>query len=160
MRTIEYALQGKEVPASMRGQIVKIKAPESVAEAASLCENGETGVVDKFTDAYVIACQGRLRTAAGKKDATLESVRAVASGFKIKPRAEGTGERKEVKPETVAKRAAASSGNKLFTRIRDAKDRAAELARFVKLNVVDEAEFTEWLSTNPAPAAEAQPQQA
>ena len=150
MRTIEYKLEGKEVPSNLRGQVIRLRVPETYAEAEGLTEKGESDVVAKFADGLVIATQGALQTKSKKN--VLTTLQKWADEYKYTVRAEGTGTRKEVKPETQAARAAKNSGNRLFEKCRDD---AAFLARMVKLGVVDEGEFQTWLSTQAAPAAQA-----
>lgn len=118
MRSLAYKLTGKDVPPALVGTVINIKLPETYKEAESLTKNGESDVVAKFADGYVIALQGKLRTRSGKKaedgsfveNAT--SLQAIADGYVYSVQAEGTP--REAKPETKQNRAAASVGNKIF----------------------------------------------
>lgn len=120
MRTLPYKLTGKDVPAALAGTTINIKVAETLDEAKALTANGESDVVAKFADGYVIALQGKLRNRSGKKrdDGTLvesaESLQSIADTYKYSVQAEGVA--REVKPETKATRAAASVGNKIFER--------------------------------------------
>jgi hypothetical protein len=129
MRTLPYKLTGKEVPAALVGTIINIRVPENYKEAESLTKNGESDVVAKFGDGYVIALQGKLRTRSGKKREdgslveTAESLQKIGDEYVYAVQAEGAP--KAVKPETVGQRAAKNVGNKIFERaLTDEKFRA------------------------------------
>lgn len=153
MRTAEYVLTGKEVPQSLAGTVIRIRVPETLEDAKALTKNGESDVVAKFGDGYAIALQGQLRTRSGKtKDGALvetpESLQKLADEYVYAVLAKGAP--KSVKPETKAKRAAVSSGNKLFEKARaDEKFRA----QMIKNGIIDEAEFGDWLAENAGEAA-------
>lgn len=114
MRTQEYILQGKEVPAKLRGTKVQIRVPDSHAEAISLCGGNESFANGLFTDAWVIYAQGRLRRASAKDGATVESLQKVSTDLTYTRSAPGTP--KTAKPATKVKSSAASAGNRIFER--------------------------------------------
>lgn len=159
MRSLNYKLTGKDVPSALVGTVVSIKIPETYKEAEALTKNGESDVVAKFADGYVIALQGKLRTRSGKKaedgsfietPATLQSI---ADGYIYSVQAEGTP--REAKPETKQNRAAASVGNKIFEKaLVDEKFRA----QMAKNDMLDG--FEEWVAARDAALAAkaAQPQ--
>lgn len=160
MRTLKYALKGKEVATALIGAVVAIRQAESVQDGvASGIFKDESALVEKANDGYTIALQGLLRNkAAGKKqeDGTLKiptvaELQAFADGYTYAVRGEGT--QREVKPETKAARAAKSTGNKLFEKcLSDEKERA----RMVRLGVLDEDEFNEWVAARQTPATQPQ----
>lgn len=148
MRTQEYILQGKDVPAKFRGTKVNLRIAETSEDMARLSEN-PTGL---FNDAYVIYQQGVMRRLSAKEDATTESL-AKAAG-EIVHRKTTPGTPKTAKPQTKVKAAAAGTGNRIFER---------ELAepgyidRGIAAGVFDaqtKAEFAEWRQNRIA-AAEA-----
>jgi hypothetical protein len=129
MRTTEWAMQGKDVPEHLRGQIIKFRVPENYAEAESLCENGAEDVVAKFADGNVIRLQGKLRTASGKRDKDgnlvydLAALQKLADDDKYSVRREGVP--RSIKPQTAQQRAEVAAGNALFARMEsNAKFRA------------------------------------
>lgn len=118
MRTLGYKLTGKDVPTALVGTVISIKVPETYKEAEGLTKNGESDVVAKFADGYVIALQGKLRTRSGKKSddgsfvENATTLQKIADEYVYSVQAEGSP--REAKPETKQNRAAASVGNKIF----------------------------------------------
>lgn len=140
MRTVEYAIDGKVRP-DLKGKIVRIKVAESIAEAATLCDNGTDGVVEKFVDGYTIRVQDTIRRlSAPGSEVTLEKLQETADGLILKHRAPGQGP----KPRTAAGEAQAKArdaGNKLFEKaLADEKFRE----RLEKLGALDAEEFNAW----------------
>ena len=150
MRTQEYILQGKEVPAKFRGTKVALRVPETHAEAVQLCGGDESAANGLFTDAWVIYMQGRLRRASGKEGATAESLAQAAATLTYQRAAAGTP--KTAKPKTVVKRQAENAGNKIFERmLADASYRQ----RAIENGFVEQETFDAWVAARKA--AEAQP---
>src|SRR5690348_12300057 len=150
MLTIAYELQGGTVPESMRGKVINLRVAESLAEAASLCVDGEAGVVDKFNDGNVIRIQGRLRdkaaaalkTANGNPDAAITALQEFASTSQYVTRKEGEGVARGPKTAKGKQQAvAATSGNRLFEKCLGDEQ---FLARMEKQGIVDRAEFDAW----------------
>ena len=140
-RYVKYALQGKEVPSHLKGQIVNIKVAESVADGvASKVYASEQALVEKANDGVVIAVQGGLRIKSGKEGMTLAKLQEWADAYCYDVRTEGQGPR-EVKPETKVNRAAAASANKSFER---ALTDEAFLAKGIKNGYIDEGDFLAW----------------
>jgi hypothetical protein len=152
MRTINYELQGNDVPESLRGKTIRLQVPETYREAESLTKAGESDVVAKFADGDVIRRQGRLRGKSKKalKDANGDAEKAIGalqawndgadSVYTVRAEGDGT----PSAPKTAKGRqtkAAASSGNRLFERCLADE---TFLSRMVKQNVVDQAEYDEW----------------
>ena len=157
MRTIPYALRGKEVPAHLAGTIINIRVAESTADVGDGKPfASSTAMLEKANGGYVIALQGLLRAKAGntKTPATAESLQAFANGYTYDVRGEGAP--RIVKPETKATRAAASMGNRIFERAMiDEKFRS----QMIKNGQLDESEFAAWQDAK-AEAAKAQAPQA
>lgn len=156
MRTINYELQGKEVPAALVGKVVKLRVPETYKEAEGMTKGGEADVVAKFADGVVIAIQGALRTKSKKQD--LATLQKFADEYVYTVRAEGTGV--GGKPKTAKGRAesiARTSGNKLFDRLAGevASGNSANLDRLVKQGFVDRAEFDAYTEARKEAEAEA-----
>lgn len=166
MRSVNYELQGKEVPAALVGVVVPIAIGETYKECESLTEKGESDVCAKFNDGRVIAIQGGLRTKAAKalKDAGGDKAKASAAlaewakTYKYTVRAEGTG---VAKPKTAAGRArstAQQAGNKLFDRLAGevAQGNSQNLDRLVKQGFVDRDEFNAYVTAKQEAEKEAQ----
>lgn len=152
MRTLAYELKGKDVPAALVGTTLNIRIPETYKEAEALTKNGESDVVAKFADGYVIALQGKLRTRSGKKAEdgsfveSAASLQKIADEYVYSVQAEGTP--REAKPETKQNRAAASVGNKIFEKaLVDEKFRA----QMAKNDMLDG--FEEWKAAREAALA-------
>jgi len=152
MRTIDYALEGKAVPAHLRGQVVKIKIGESVADGVGKVWASEAACCEKANDGVVIAVQGGLRTKAGKEGATLAGLQKWADEYVYDVRAEGSGVGRAVKPETKVARASAVAGNKMFER---ALTDEQFLTRGIKNGYIDQAEFDAWKAARAEAAAAA-----
>lgn len=151
MRTVDYALEGKAVPATLRGSVIKIKVAESVQDGvASGVFKSEQALVEKANDGVVIAVQGGLRTKAGKDGMTVAKLQEWADAYCYDVRAEGSGVAREVKPETRVARAAAVSGNKMFER---ALTDETFLQRGIKNGYIDQAEFDTWKAAREEAAA-------
>jgi hypothetical protein len=110
MRTQEYILQGKDVPAKFRGAKVQLRIAETLDETSKLSENP----VGLFNDAYVIYQQGVMRRLSAKEDATAEGL--VSAAGQIMHRKTTPGTPKTAKPATKAKNTAAGIGNRIFER--------------------------------------------
>lgn len=110
MRTQEYILQGKDVPAKFRGTKVNLRVAETLDETSRLSENP----VGLFNDAYVIYQQGVMRRLSAKEDATAESLATAAAAIMHRKTTPGTP--KTAKPATKAKNTAAGIGNRIFER--------------------------------------------
>lgn len=110
MRTQEYILQGKDVPAKFRGQKVQLRIAETLDETSKLSENP----VGLFNDAYVIYQQGVMRRKSAKPEATAESL--VSDALSIMHVRTTPGTPKTAKPATKAKNTAAGIGNRIFER--------------------------------------------
>lgn len=97
-----------------------------------------------------IAVRDDIRTILGKEDGTVEKAAKAAQELVIgAPRTSDGKVTKAKKPETIAKNAAASSGNKLFEKaLVDEKFRAS----MIRNGVLDEAEFQTWQSAREAAA--------
>lgn len=153
MRTQNYTLQGGDVPAHLKGTVIRLKVAESVAEMTQLCGGNEGLAVSKFNDGYAIALQGVLRRRSGKtKDGqpteTPETLQAFADGYTLAERAEGTA--REVKPETKANRVAADQSNKNFERaLTDEQFRK----QGIKFGFIDEDAFNAWKQARDEAAA-------
>lgn len=152
MKKRPYKLEGKDVPASLRGQVVNITIPETLADAKVIADDDDDNIVAGFTDSAVIRLQGQLRTASKKK--SLAELQALCDGFRYTQRGEGTP--REVKPKTVQTRTAASAGNKMFEYC---LTNEKELERLVRIGLVDRAEFDAWkaareVAAAPTPAAQ------
>lgn len=154
MRTLAYELQGKDVPAHLKGVVINIRQPENYKDAETLTKNGEPDVAAKFGDGYAIGLQGALRTRSGKKneDGTFvndqASLQAFSDGYVYSVQAEGTP--RVVKPETKQARTEREAGNKLF-------EKAASDEKFrnmcIKNGVIEQAAFDEYLADKAALAA-------
>ena len=158
MRTIGYKLTGKEVPQALAGTVINIRVPESYKEAEALTKNGESDVVAKFADGYVIALQGKLRTRSSKKNEdgtfkeTAHSLQAVADEYVYSVQAEGSP--RSLKPETQATRAAKDLGNAIFEKaLVDEKFRAM----MTKNGIMDQAKFDAWQAARTTPEAATTP---
>lgn len=147
MRTMNYALEGKGVPSTLRGKVVRIRLAETPEDRLILAGGDEANVTAKFNDGYVIADQARLRQLAAKEGATLESLQAFSDSYTYVVKATGTGTPREVKPETKQNRIAASSANKNFEKALTDKQ---FYDRGVKFGFIDEAEFAEWKTAREA----------
>lgn len=144
MRKLAYKLQGGDVPSNLKGTVIYIRQPESIAEQTQLAGGNEALGVAKFGDGYAISLQGILRRRSGKeKDGKLvetpETLQAFADGYVLAERAEG--QPRETKPETKVKNAAATAGNAMFEK---ALGDDAFYARGVKFGFIDETAFAEW----------------
>lgn len=142
MRTVAYALKGKEIPPHLVGTVINIRVAESDADIGEGKVFASADAMrEKANDGVVIAVQGLLRNKAAntKTPATAESLQKFADGYTYDVRAEGVA--RTVKPETKATRAAASTGNRIF-------ERAASDEKFrtqmVKNGLIDLAEFEAW----------------
>lgn len=155
MLTTEYVLKGKDVPASLAGTKISIRVPETYPEAETFTKAGQSDVVAKFADGYVIALQSRLRTASAKKDKDGKPVndaaalQRLADEYKYSVQAEGTP--RTIKPQTVQQRKAADAGNAMFERM--ASDEKFRNLMFKNLDNADA--FNEWLSARDAAKASA-----
>lgn len=153
MRTQEYILQGKEVPAKFAGQKVQIRVPETWQECVALSNGQESSAVGLYTDAYVIYAQGKLRrkaAAVGKANdpnglATLQTY----AGTIVHERT-ATGTPKTAKPKTVQKNVAANIGNRMFERM---LADSAYATRAIDGGFADQAEFDAWKSARQAAKA-------
>lgn len=148
MKTRTYELQGKEVPAALRGATLTFPVAETQQELNALCQS-EADALELGQSAYDVWLQGRLRAQAARKVAdgqppvSVESLNTFIRGAKYARRTEGAGGGGS-KPKTaagIAKQKAASSGNRLFERC--AADETFR-DRMVKQGIVDLPEFTEW----------------
>lgn len=154
MLTTAYALKGKDVPSELAGQEITIKVPENYTEAETFTKAGQSDVVAKFADGYVIALQSRLRTAAGKKDKDgklvndVAALQKLADEYKYSVQAEGTP--KTIKPQTKQQRTEQGVGNRLFERMAsDEKFRN----QMLKNGVAEQAEFDAWFEAKQAAEA-------
>lgn len=141
-----YKLAGNDVPASLRGQVVNVRVAETIDEATSMAGGDVTNVIAAFNDSQIIRLQGQLRSASKKK--ALPELQALADGFTYAQR--GESQPREVKPKTQQARQAESVGNKLFELCE--KD-PTQLARMVKLGVVDQTAFDTWKAARDAATA-------
>jgi len=152
MRTMNYALEGKGVPATLRGKVVRIRLAETPEDRLTLANGDEANVTAKFNDGYVIAGQARLRPLAGKEGATLEGLQTFMDNFVYVVKVTGEGKAREVKPETKQNRIAAAAANKNFEKaLVDEQFRT----RGIKFGFIDEAEFNEWKTAREAVQAAA-----
>jgi len=152
MRTLNYALDGKGVPAHLKGKVVRIRLAETPEERLELAGGDEANVTAKFNDGYVIAGQARLRPLAGKEGATLEGLQAFADKFVYVVKVTGDGKAREVKPETKQNRVAAEQANANFERaLTDQQFRD----RGIKFGFIDEAKYTAWVEARNAAQAAA-----
>lgn len=147
MKTRNYELQGKDVPANLRGAVLTFPVAETSADIAKLCQS-EPDAIELAQSAYDVWLQGRVRALAARKPGegqaapSVESLNAFISGARYARRTEGTGGGSKPKtPAGIAKQKAASSGNRLFERC--AADETFR-DRMVKQGIVDLAEFQEW----------------
>lgn len=160
MRTIEYELKGKEVPASLQGRVIRIRTAESDADIGEGKVFASADAMrEKANDGYVISVQGLLRNRAanalkGENGTTLTpdeaaaKLQTFADGYTYNVRQEGQGGPSKPKtPAGIAKSKASSAGNRLFEKC--ASDEAF-LARMVKQGIVDADEFTEWQTARAA----------
>jgi hypothetical protein len=149
MRHVEYELQGKDVPTELRGKVLKLRVPETLAEGEAMCRDGQEGVLAKFADGRIITVQGILRNrsakalkdANGDVDKALATLQGIEDAHQYAIQREGSGPSKPKTAQGRQTKAAASSGNRLFE-----KCLADEtfLARMVKQQIVDQAEFDDW----------------
>lgn len=152
MRTVDYKLTGKEVPVALQGTIIKIKVAENIADGVGKVWASEAAACEKANDGVVIAVQGLLRTASGKKDATAESLQAKADGYVYDVRAEGSGPR-QPKPETIVNREAAATGVKNYERaIAD----PAWGQKAIKLGVFEQADLDRYVAAKDVAAKAAE----
>lgn len=154
MRTQKYVLAGGDVPAHLKGTVIQIRVPETIAEQTQLAGGNEALGVAKFADGYVIVAQGKLRRASaavdkdGKHTATPEALQKIADELTLVERAEGTP--RQTKPETKARNAAADNAEKNFIRaLTDAKF----LKQGVQFGFIDEDAFNVWKSNREAAEA-------
>lgn len=150
MRTLNYALDGKGVPDTLKGKVVRIRLAETPDERLSLAAGDEANVTAKFNDGYVIALQARLRPLAAKDGASLDSLQKFADEYTYQVKVTGEGKTREVKPETKANRTAAEQGNANFERaLTDTQFRD----RGIKFGFIDEAKFNAWMEARQASQA-------
>jgi hypothetical protein len=149
MRTVGYALKGKDVPQHLVGTVINLQLGENYREAEQLTEKGETDVVEKFNDGRVIAIQGLLRTkASGKKVdgkvvfPTAAELQKIADDYRYTVREEGEGP-KASKPQTIAKNSAADAGTKLFERC---LANPKFLKQMLDAGVVEQEKYDTWLA--------------
>ncbi len=139
MRTQEYKLAGGDVPAHLKGQVIRIRAAETVAEQTLLAGGNEALGVGKFVDGYVIAAQGVARRASAKENATVATVQEAIDKFTLAERAAGSP--REIKPETKGNNAARDNQIKNFER---GLIEPNFLKQGVKLGFIDEDAFNTW----------------
>jgi hypothetical protein len=158
MKTRTYTLKGKDVPQALQGAAINFRVPETQAELLSLCKS-EADALELGASAYDVWLQGRLRAKAGQKDATAESLNEFAASAQYQRRTEGqgTGGSKPKTPKGIQTSKAAGAGNRLFEKcLADSEF----LARMIRQQIVDQAEFDAWkaareASKTPATAAPA-----
>jgi len=149
-----YALEGKNVPASLQGKVVMIRVAENQSDRLALATD-EAGINSLFNKDYAIWLQGALRSQAGKTDKdgklvnSLESLQAFADGEDGVYSVRGEGKPRESKPATQARREEAELGNQLYELC--ASD-PKELAKFVRLGLVKEDKFNAWKTARDAAA--------
>lgn len=158
MLTTTYELAGKDINPAHKGLAINLRIPENYTEAETFTKAGQSDVVAKFADGYVIALQGKLRTASGKKDKDGNFVndgaalQKIADDYKYSVQAEGTP--KSIKPQTQKQRKEQDVGNRLFERM--ASDEKFRNQMF-KSGVADEETFNAWLAAKDAATAAATP---
>lgn len=137
MQRTQYALQGADVPAHLKGKIILINDPETFADCQKLVENGsEALVAAKFGDGFIIGTQGMLRTASAKDGATVESLQALADARIIGAREKGVARVRTAAAEV--KNTAASQMDQLYERA--AKDESFK-KKALGLNVFTQEGF-------------------
>lgn len=159
MRTQNYKLAGGDVPAHLKGTVVRLRVAETIDDMRTLCGGNEALGIAKFNDGYIIVGQGKLRRASaatdkdGKHIATPESLQKVADELTLVERAEGTP--RETKPETKARNAAADAMEKNFIR---ATTDAKFLKQGIQFGFIDEDAYNVWKANREAAeAAKAKP---
>lgn len=143
-------LESKEF-GTLKGKTITVRVPENTEDCRTLTEAGDSDVLARFCESIVRAQNNYVRSKAAKilKDAktpeeALAALQKAADEYKYSQRKEGSGLPRGPKTAKGRQQAvAASSGNRLFEKC--AADEAF-LARMVKQNVVDQAEYDAWLA--------------
>lgn len=179
MRPHTYEVQkGNEVKAQHVGKNVTwnkaqtigeaLGLPTDVAERISSLISGaskspnphfenEAALVAASEQQRDIAVREDIRAILGKDDGTIDAAAKAANELTIgAPRSSDGRVSKKAKPETIAKRAAASSGNKMFQK---ALENDQFYRQMVKAGVLDEVEFATWreAQSQVAPASAPEP---
>lgn len=119
MRTHEWKIAGADIAPHLIGQVIKFSLPENYREAETKTKNGESDVVAKFNDGYVIAAQNKVREMGRKKNKDtgqwvhndVSALQKAVDEYVYTVKAEGTGVAREVKPETKVQRTQRAAGD-------------------------------------------------